>query len=337
VAIVTESGFFSIASTDSLMILRGFIPVVLVVLIGVVVGKSDEFRHQATLTKLVDYVFLPCLVFSAIHRHSFDLDEVLQIAVAVTIMVCLTALAACALVRGRPGVAGWNHLTTIFMSSGTILLPLAYVLFGNEGLVKGIYFHLFALLLFHTVGSMMARGSSDLGRFFRIPFIYSLALAIATASLPVSASENLLEVAWLTEKGIQIAGLGALPLLLINFGYPLGLIKLATLRKGLAGGVFRIVVGPLVAIAVIYLYRRVGWLSMEREYDMLAFVSRRTTEALVILGASMPSSEYAVRMEAGEGVVASEAGSATLLVSVLGGIFTVTAVLFLIDVFVLPH
>jgi hypothetical protein len=73
---------------------------------------------------------------------------------------------------------------------------------------------------------------------------------------------------------------------------------------------------------------------MEPGYDIFAFVDRRTTEALVILGASLPSSHFALRMEAGPGVAASEAESATLLVSVLGGILTVITVLLFIDVYV---
>lgn len=334
VAIVTETGLFSISSTETLMILRGFIPTVMVVAIGVLVGKLDDSRHQSTLTKLIDYVFLPCLVFTAIHRHPFDLNEVLQIAVAVTVMVCLSTVAALCLMRDRPGAAGWNHLAIIFMSSGNLLLPLAYVLFGSEGLVKGIYFHLCVLLLFHTLGAYLVKGKSDLRSFFRIPFLYPMALGIAAASLPLPGSENLVELAWLTEKGIHIAGLGALPLLLINFGYPLGLIELSALRQGLAGGALRIVGGPLLAFAVIWLYRQVGWLSMERGYDILVFVDRRTTEALLILGASLPSSHHALRMEAGGGLVASQAESATLLVSVLGGMFTVITVLFLVDAYV---
>lgn len=316
------------------MILNGFLPTVMVVVIGCLVGKWDESRHQSTLIKLIDYVFLPCLVFSAIHRHPFDLNEVLQIAVAVTVLVCLSTVAALCLVWNRPAGTGWNHLTAIFMSSGSLLLPLAYVLFGNEGLVKGIYFHLFVLVLFHTLGAFLVTGSSDLRSFFRIPFLYPMALGIAAASLPVPGSENLLELAWLTEKGIRIAGLGALPLLLINFGYPLGQVELSTLRQGFTGGVVRIVGGPLLALAVIYLYRQTGWLSMERGYDIFAFVDRRTTEALVILGASLPSSHFGLRMEAGPGAEASEAESATLLVSVLGGIITVLTVLLFIDVFV---
>ncbi|HJV34572.1 AEC family transporter [Geomonas sp.] len=330
---MSDTTLLAIPSTEALMIVRGFIPMVMVVGIGALVGRRDQARHQSTLIKLIDYVFLPCLVFSALHRHPFNLHEVLEIGLAVTIMVCLSTVAASYLMGDRPSRNSWHHLTAVFMSSGTILLPLAYVLFGNDGLAKAIYFHLFIVLLFHTLGAFLAKGKTELRSFFRTPFLYALALGLAAASLPAPASADLLEMAWLAEKGIQIAGLGCLPLLLINFGYPLGLIELSTVREGLVGGALRIVGGPLLAFAVIYLFRQAGWLSMEKGYDLLAFIDRRTTEALVVLGASMPSSYHALRMEAGKGLVASKAERGTLLVSVLGGMVTVVTVVFCIDAY----
>ena len=320
----------AVSATEIFMMLRGFVPAVMIVVIGVIIGRWDASRHQRTLIKLIDFIFLPCLTFSAIHKHSFDLKELLQIGSAVTVMVCLLSIISLLVMRGEPGWHKSNLVAAVFMSSGTLLLPLAYALFGSEGLAKALYFHLFVLFLYHTLGTYLAEGRASLVEFFKIPSLYAALLGVAAAASPLSMPENLQEFAWLSEKGIDITGLGALPLLLINFGYPLGLLRFSTLRRGLTGGLVRIVAGPLLAFLLVLSYRKTGWLSMEKGYDILTYINLRTTEAVVVLGGAMPSSHYALRLDPGEGLLAGDIDAGTVIVSVIGGIFTVAAVLFLI-------
>jgi predicted permease len=323
-----------VSATEIFMMLRGFIPAVMIVAIGVVIGRWDASRHQQTLIRLIDYIFLPCLTFSAIHKHPFDLKELLQIGSAVTVMVCLLGIVSLAVMGGKAGWRSSNLVAALFMSSGTLLLPLAYMLFGSEGLAKAIYFHLFVLLLYHTLGTYLADGRATPVEFFKIPSLYTVLLGIAAAASPLSVPENLQEFAWLSEKGIDITGMGALPLLLINFGYPLGLIRFSTVRKGLAGGLVRIVAGPLIAFLLVLLYRKTGWLGMDRGYDILAYINLRTTEAVLVLGAAMPSSHYALRLDPGGRLLAGDTDTGTVIVSAIGGIVTVAAVLFFINLFI---
>ena len=315
------------------MMMRGFIPVVIIVVIGIVIGRWDASKHHLTLKKLTHYIFLPCLAFSALHKHAFDLVEIFQIALAVFIIIGVMSLVSVVALRERFRGGSRRILTAIYMSSGTLLLPLAYVLFGNEGLAKAVYFHLFIVLAYHTAGVWMVDGTTELKAFFKTPFIYFVILGVAAQLFPFSMPETIEEFAWLSEKGVDITAMGALPLLLISFGYPLGLLRLSDARGGLRGGALRIIAGPIVALLIVYLYRKTGSISMERGYDVLGYLNHRTTEAIVILGAALPSSVYAMQL-VGDEVKGGKAETGTLLVSASVATITIPAVLLLILSFI---
>ena len=328
---MTTAAQLSATPAEIFMMSRAFIPSVLIVAIGVLIGQWDDCKYQLTLIKLIDYIFLPCLVFSAIHKHPFDGRELMQIGSAVTAMLALACLIAWLCMRGQAGWRRSNLVAPSFMSSGTLLLPLSYALFGYQGLAKAIYFHLFVLFWFHTLGAYLLTGSSSLKQFVRIPSLHVALILSAAVASPLSVPDNLQEFAWLAEKGIDITALGALPLLLINFGYPLGRLSWSSARRGVVGGSVRVLAGPLVAFALVFCYRNLGWLGMERGYDMLAYINLRTTEAVLVLGAALPSSHYALRLGRGGELAAGDIDSGTLLCSLLLGIFSVACVLFLIN------
>jgi predicted permease len=309
--------------------LRGVIPTILIVIVGIVVGRWDASRHQLTLAKLTQYVFLPCLAFSALHKHAFDPGEVLRIVVASFGIITVMTVVAVVVLGERWRGGSRNILATVYMSSGTLLLPLAFVLFGNEGLAKAIYFHLVVLFAYHTVGLWLVDGTTDLKGFLRTPFIYLVLLGVAARVSPVSMPEQVEEFAWLAEKGIDLTAMGALPLLLISFGYPLGLLRLSDARSGWTGGLLRTIAGPLVALLVVYICRKTGFISMARGYDVLGYIDQRTTEALLVLGAAMPTSNHAMRL-VGDEVTAGKAEAGTLLVSALVSSITIPVALLVI-------
>jgi len=321
----------TLTATEVLLMSRAFLPAAMIVGIGALLGRWDACRHQRTLMKLIDYIFLPCLAFYALHRHPLELGEIWQICSGVTLVILAGVLVGLLFAARRPGWRGSNLVAAAFMSSGTLLLPLAYALFGSEGLAKAFYFHLTVLFWYSTLGTLLGERRPTFRRFLATPALHATIIGLFAATSPIQVPENLQEFAWLTEKGIEITGLGALPLLLINFGYPLAHLRLKFSAAGLSGALLRVVGGPLFALAVIYCYRKLGWFSLTRGYELLPYIDERTSEAVLLLGAAMPSSHYALRLGAGGEVVADEVDAATLFMTLMGGVFSVILVILFID------
>jgi len=321
----------SLSKAELLIMLRALACMVLIVTVGVIIGRWDDWLHQQALIKLNDCIFLPCLIFFALHRHTFDLREFAQMGVAVTAVVASLGLITLSM-NGLKSLPRERLVAAVSMTSGTVLLPLAYLIFGDEGLAKAVYFHLLVLFLYHAFGSCSGYTHLALRQFFKIPSLYVAAVAVSLGALPQPAPGVLQEFAWLSEKGVEMTGMGAIPLLLLSFGYPLGQLRFSTMRLGLAGGWLRIVVSPALALAAVLLLRGSGWLPGG---DLLPDPGLRTSEAILVLGAAMPTSHYALRLGIPGRYPRGDRESGIILITAVGAVFTVGVVLMLIAAFVL--
>jgi predicted permease/ABC-type uncharacterized transport system substrate-binding protein len=329
--VTPASPLASISKSELLIMLRALACMVLIVTVGVVIGRWDDWLHQQALIKLNDCIFLPCLIFFALHRHTFDLGELAQMGVAVTAVVSTLGFIVLSL-NGLKSLPRERLVAVASMTSGTVLLPLAYLIFGDEGLAKAVYFHLLVLFLYHAFGSWSGNTHLTLKAFLKIPSLYVAAVAIILGAAPQPAPGGLQEFAWLSEKGVEMTGMGAIPLLLLSFGYPLGQLRFSTIRLGLAGGWLRMVVSPALALAAVLLLRSSGWLPGG---DLLSDPGLRTSEAILILGAAMPTSHYALRLGIPGRYPRGDRESGTILLTAVGAVFTVGMVLMLIAAYVL--
>lgn len=323
-----------VSSEEIRIILQTLLSLVLIVAVGVLIGQWDEWMHQQALIKLIDYIFLPCLVFSALHRHPFDLNAFLQIATAVAAMVGLLAAVSLHLPSDEKD-SREKLVAAVAMTSATVLLPLSFMLFGHEGLAKGVYFHLLVLFFYHAFGSLTGTSTLNLRQFFKVPALYMAALGLAAAGAPQPGPGSWQEFLWLSEKGIEMTGAGALPLLLLSFGYPLGQLRFSTARLGVPGGAVRIVLSPLLGLLLVFLFRKIGWFYSDPGSGILSHLGLRITESVLILGAAMPSSHFALRLGVPGRYPAGDRESGTVLVTAIGAVFTVGVVLFLISALVL--
>jgi predicted permease len=313
-----------------MMIIRAVVPCLVIIYIGFIVGRYDKTEHEKTLSSLIFFVFSPCLVFSALHRHVFHWQEAQVIGGAALLMVAAMLPVAWYLKRlGRVEDNGY-FLGMLFMSTGSILPPMSFFLFGNEGLAKAIIFHLFISLLFYSLGSLLVVGITELRRVFRSPSIIAAALSIIVAVTPMSFPDGVNGLLDGIEQGIDMVGYGALPLLLLSLGYPLSKLEPHQFSFGIPAALAKMVAGPVIAICIIFLFREIGLLSLEKDYFVIGYIDQRTTEAVLILGGAMPASMSSYLHCKWRGKHVSESLSA-MFIGCVGGLLTIPCVLYLIE------
>jgi len=324
-------------SSEMLIIVRSVLPSFTIALLGFMLGKLDSKRemNQKTISNMVYYFFTPCLVFSSLHKRSFDFQEFALIGGAALLLIAIMAPLAF-FFKKRAGVVENGYvLPIIFMNTGNISLPIALLMFGNEGLAKAILFHMMNILVLYSYGVYLVSGKSDLMQFLKIPALWATILGVVAATSNPALPGVISNSYAILNKGIDILALGAIPLLIINLGYSMSDIKLSTLKDGITGATLRLLVGPLLAFGVVYGYRLIGWIpAFTPGMDPLVSLGYRTSEAIIVINAAMPGPVMAYLLNVKFDNCPGKA-AAMLAVGTLGGIATIPLILSLITRYIM--
>lgn len=326
----------NIFSDEMLIIIRAVLPSFTIALLGFMLGKLDSKRemNQKTISNMVYYFFTPCLVFSSLHKRSFDFQEFAVIGGAAFILIAImTPLAF--FFKKRSGVSENGYvLPIIFMNTGNISLPIALLMFGNEGLAKAIMFHMMNILVLYSYGVYLVSGKTDLMQFLKIPALWATILGILAATSNPALPGFVTDVYAIANKGIDVLALGAIPMLIINLGYSMSDTKLSTLKDGMTGATLRLFGGPLAAFGLVYGYRMIGWTPMTPGLDPLTLLGFRTSEAIIILNAAMPGPVMAYLLNVKFDNCPQKAAS-MLAVGTLGGIASIPLILSMITRYIM--
>ncbi len=321
-------------SGQTFLIFSSVIPSFAIAFAGFWLGKLDigQQINQKSVSNLVYYFLVPSLIFSSTHKRSFDISEFSLLFVSVLSMILLMAPVAIFLKHRAAEKRNGFVLPIIFMNTGNISLPIALLMFGNEGLSKSIIFHLANIFVLYSVGVFLVSGQTELKQFLKIPALYAMIAGVAVASLQLP--ELLQPAIHFAGKLTDILGYAAIPLLILNLGYSMSDIRMETLKAGIEGGVARLLVGPLLGFSLVFLWRKVGWTPVEPSLDPLALLGFRTSEAIIILNASMPGPvmSYMLNLKYDN---CPEQAAAMVAVGTLGGIITIPLVLHLISIFIM--
>ena len=321
---------------EILLVTRAVLPSFTIAMLGVLLGKRDGRRelNQKTISNMVYYFFTPCLVFSSLHKRSFDFLEFTLIGAAAFLLIAVMTPIAFYFKR-RAGVKENGYcLPIIFMNTGNISLPIALLLFGNDGLAKAIMFHMVNILILYSYGVYLVSGNTDLRQFFRIPALYATLLGVLAATSDFQAPELLMQGYAICCKGIDLLAYAAIPLLIVNLGYAMSsTTKMSTLKDDATGAFLRVVLGPLLAFGLVLCYRKLGLMPSGADADPLVSLGYRTTEAIIILNAAMPGPVMAYLLNVKFDNCPEKAASMVAL-GTLAGLVTIPVTLHLINVFI---
>lgn len=209
-------------------------------LVGVATLYARRFRFDTRVTMRIGMdLFIPCLAFSAL------MDSDIQAAEFAT-------AAGATLIQIASGLSiGWIGLRLLglgdkrellmpiaFVNSANLPFPLLLANFGASGLSRGVLCYTATNLMIFSVGLFLLHGGGRTREAFKEPALWATVLAGLLRILQVEVPETAMRV-------FRLAGMAAIPLMLVLFGDSLARTRLtawkpaaaATLLRYLSGGV----------------------------------------------------------------------------------------------------
>ncbi|MCA9940171.1 MAG: AEC family transporter, partial [Anaerolineales bacterium] len=221
--------------TDILDVLtKNILPIFAVAGIGAILRRWMHLEKES-LSRLVFYALGPCLVFSSLVNSQLSGSELTQLATFA--LVAALAMGALSLLAGR--LLGFSRqeraamvLVAMFPNSGNFGLTLNQLRYGDAGLTRAVVYFTVSTILVFTVGIFVASlgkldGRTALRQVLKMPAFYAVLLALIVYGFHLPLPSFL-------ARGIEIAGNGSIPVMLIVLGMQLADLKnLSGLRLAL--------------------------------------------------------------------------------------------------------
>lgn len=294
------------------------VPVFIVAALGVVLQRRLGVEPR-TLSRVVFYVFSPCLVFSGLYRMPLDGDGVHYLVIFAGLMTLF--MGGLGVVMSVLRRSGRSHASAVVLAllannNGNYGLPLNQFAFGTPGLQLALLYFVFNATVTNSLGVYVASAGQApplraLRNVARAPLVYATFLALLWNKTQWPLPKPLLDA-------ITLAGQAAVPVMLVILGIHLGRLG-HNIRWNDAFGVTlaKLVVAPGIAWVISGL---LGMSGLPR--------------AVAIVQASMPTAVMATVL-ATEFDCEPEYVAELVFTTTLASMLTLTAVVTLVKAWVL--
>ncbi|HRQ41712.1 MAG TPA: AEC family transporter [Chloroflexota bacterium] len=296
------------------VITQNILPIFVVAGFGFALQRWKRLDKQS-LSSVVLNVFSPCLAFSALVNSQLsaqDLGGMALFTVVSILLMSVIGLATAKLLRLPRRETAALLILIMFVNGGNYGMTLNQLRYGTEGLARAVIYFLTSSMLVYTLGIFIASSGhlalrQALRRLFTFPAVYAAIAAIVVFHWQLTVPAPLM-------RAIEIAGAGAIPLLLVVLGMQIADLRQVTdgrpsLRLAVPAISLRLLVGPLVGVLVA------GWLGMTG-----------LNRSVAIIEASMPSAVLVIVL-ATEFRLAPAAVAVLVVVSTLISPLTIAAVI----------
>lgn len=271
--------------------------------------------NKQVVSNIVLNCFSPCLVFASLVNSQLPANELADMAlftIANVLGMGLIGFLVAKLLRfSRPDTVVLM-LLIMFVNGGNYGLMLNQLRYGDDGLARAVVYYLTSTMTLYTLGIFIASAGQltlqqALRRLFTFPAFYAAVLAFVVYNwhLPVPAP---------LMRGIEIAGNGAVPLMLVLLGMQIadtnGRAFFSHLTVPAVG--LRLLLAPLLAVPVAAV---VGLEGLNRSVS--------------IIQASMPSAVFVIIL-ATEFKLSPTAVSGIVVLSTLLSPFTIAPMISLL-------
>lgn len=246
--------------TDIVFVLtQNILPIFIVAAFGFALQRWIGVEKRP-LSTIVLNVLSPALVFSSLVSSQLPGEELLSLALftvlAVLLMSIVAYLSARVLRLSRTQTIALM-VVTMFVNGGNYGLTLNQLRYGDPGLARAIVYYTTSTVMLYTIGIFISSMGEmpwreALRRLLRFPAVYAAVLAVVVYSFNITLPAPLL-------RGIEVAGAGAIPVMLLVLGMQLADLKtIASLRLALPAIGLRLIVGPLIGLLVATLLGLTG-------------------------------------------------------------------------------
>ncbi len=274
------------------LILETIVPVFTIIGLGFWLAGRREL-HIATLADLALLVTSPALVFSILAETVLEPDRWVTLLGGTVWITLGTGLVAGLYVRLSGGGLRGLVPPAVFWNAGNMGLPCARLAFGPEGLEAAVIIFVTIAVLQFSAGVWIAKGRGGFLEVLRLPLIYAAGLGLALGASGVRPPQMLMEP-------VRMLGQMAIPLMLLNLGVQLRVLRITDVRHSLAAVAIRMGGGLLLALLFVEMFRVAG---VERQVLLLGSVMPAAVANVVI----------AQRYGSNPGIVASAIVLGTLL------------------------
>jgi predicted permease len=135
----------------------------------------------------------------------------------------------------------------MFVNGGNYGLTLNRLRYGEEGLTRALVYYVTSTLVLYTIGVFLASmGELDwrqtMAKLGRLPVVYAAVLAVIVYTFNLSIPAPLM-------RGIEVAGTGAIPVMLLVLGMQMADLQgELNLRLAVPAVTLRLLVGPVIAV-----------------------------------------------------------------------------------------
>jgi predicted permease len=234
---------------------NNILPIFLTAGAGFILGRRAR-PDLKTVSRLVFYIFSPCLVFTSITHtelssREFGLMAAFTLGV-VTVMLLLAAGVGWAMRLPRPDMAGLV-IASVFVNGGNFGLALVKFAFGDEALVHAVVYFVISSLAVYTVGVAVAslgRPGTSLRRAFTQVFLLPNGYALLAAGL---FRLTQWQVPLVLDRALTLLSQAAIPVMLIVLGLQMAEARAWPRSRLALMGVacfMQLIIAPLVGLAL---------------------------------------------------------------------------------------
>ena len=295
------------------IILDVILPILILMLIGAILQRKFQFDLKQ-LSTLITYCLMPAAVFVNIYDIRIEIDLLLQIIyylMLYSLSLIIVSHLISKILKLEKGESAALKNSISLMNSGNYGLPVSQLIFSHNpvGVSIQIFIVIFQNLLTYSYGIYnLLSATKTIGgiiqSFLRLPVFHALVLGILFQSFTIQLPNSiLLPLNQLANGFVAIA--------LILLGAQLSNIKLNFFHRVITWALIgRLLMGPLVAFAMIYLLDIDGIVAQSL-FIASSFPTSRNTSTIAM--------EYQIEPELHAQIV---------LFSTLFSIITVTVVIY---------